>query len=329
MPAASSEPAPARPEVAVGRLRLPFGRRKRAPAVELPARERWARRAMLAPALIYTIVVTQIPFLVTLWYSLTSWNLLTGSGRRWVGLQNYIDFLEDSAFRSAAWHTVALTTLSVLLSMVLGIGLAVLLDRKFLGRSIVRTLLITPFLITPAAAALLWKNPLFDPVFGLINFVLRPFGLGHVDWISQYPMAAVVTVAVWQWTPFMMLIVLAGLQGQDRDTLNAARVDGAPPWRIFTRLTLPHLRPFIELGIVLGSIFLVQSFDLIFLMTQGGPGDATTNIPYFLYLVTFRKFDIGAAAALAVVVVIVTIIIAKFALNVISSLFSDAAMEGA
>jgi sorbitol/mannitol transport system permease protein len=301
--------------------------RNRPPAVPLTGKERWGRRALLAPALIYTIVVTQIPFLVTLFYSLHSWNLLRGSEREWIGLGNYTDFFRDARFREAALNTIVLTAASVFIAMAIGIALALLLDRKFLGRGVVRTLLISPFLIMPAAAALLWKNPMFDPVFGLLNFVLGPFGAGETDWISQHPKGAIITVAVWQWTPFMMLIVLAGLQGQDRDVLNAARTDGASPGRIFRTLTFPHLRPYIELGLVLGTIFLVQQFDAIFMITQGGPGTATTNIPYFLYVETFRRFEIGQAAALAVVVVIFTIVIASFALRVISNLFSDEAME--
>ena len=142
--------------------------------------------------------------------------------------------------------------------MILGLALALLLDRAFLGRGIVRTLLITPFLITPVAGALLWKTTMFDPVFGIVNFVLQPFGVGQVDWVSKFPLAAVMINLIWQWTPFMMLLILAGLQSMPRDILEAARVDGAKPFAMFRELTLPHLRRFIELGAVLGAIYLVK-----------------------------------------------------------------------
>ena len=159
-----------------------------------------------------------------------------------------------------------------------------MLDRKFIGRSVARTLLITPFLVMPAAAALVWKTSIYNPVFGLLNWALSPFGVGNVDWTSRFPLASIVIVLTWQWTPFMMLILLAGLQSQSPEILEAAKVDGASGWNTFRRITLPHMRQFIELSTLLGSIFIVQTFDAIFMITQGGPGTATTNLPYFIYL---------------------------------------------
>ncbi|MFC3505642.1 carbohydrate ABC transporter permease [Micromonospora krabiensis] len=279
--------------------------------------DRWTRRAPLLPALLFAIVVTQIPFLVTLYLSTLDWNALRPGERGFVGLANYADVLTDARLRAALVNTVVLTAGSVLVSVLLGLGLAVLLDRRFPGRGVVRTLLITPFLVMPMAAALLWKHAIYNPAYGLTNGVLG----GSTDWVSQYPMLSVVATLVWQWTPFMMLIILAGLQGQSTETLEAARVDGAGPWQIFVRITLPYLRPYLELGALLGSIYLVQTFDAVFTITQGGPGTATTNLPYEIYLTTFRKFEYGEAAAAGVVVVIGTIVVATFALRVISSLF--------
>ncbi|WP_433528192.1 carbohydrate ABC transporter permease [Micromonospora sp. CA-263727] len=279
--------------------------------------QRWSRRAPLLPALIFAIVVTQLPFLFTLYLSTQSWNVLRPGSREFIGLANYGRVLTDDRLRAALLNTVVLTASSVILSVLLGLGLAILLDRKFPGRGIVRTLLITPFLVMPMAAALLWKHAIYNPSYGLINGILG----GSTDWVSQYPMVSVVAALVWQWTPFMMLIILAGLQGQSLETLEAARVDGAGPWQTFTRVTLPYLRPYLELGALLGSIYLVQTFDAVFTITQGGPGRATTNLPYEIYLTTFRKFEYGEAAAAGVVVVIGTIIVATFALRVISSLF--------
>lgn len=305
------------------RAAAPGGRRP-APR-KLTAPERWKRRGPLLPALGFAIVLTQVPMLLTVYYSLHSQNLLRPGSKEFVGLANYGKVFTDALFRNAVFNTVVLTGSTVVLSMALGIGLAVLLDKKFLGRSIVRTLLITPFLVLPAAAALLWKTSMLNPVFGLLNWVLSPFGVEGVDWASEFPMASVVLVLVWQWTPFMMLIVLAGLQSQSPEVLEAAKVDGAGGWATFRRITLPHLRQFIELGILLGSIFIVQTFDAIFMITQGGPGQATTNLPYFIYQQTFRAFDVGEAAAAGVIVVIATIVIATFALRVISNLFREEA----
>ncbi|KXK62888.1 sugar ABC transporter permease [Micromonospora rosaria] len=279
--------------------------------------QRWSRRAPLLPALVFAIVVTQLPFLFTLYLSTQSWNALRPGSREFTGLANYGQVLTDDRLRAALVNTVVLTASSVILSVLLGLGLAVLLDRRFPGRGIVRTLLITPFLVMPMAAALLWKHAIYNPSYGLLNGI---FG-GSTDWVSAYPMTSVVTALVWQWTPFMMLIILAGLQGQSLETLEAARVDGAGPWQIFTRVTLPYLRPYLELGALLGSIYLVQTFDAVFTITQGGPGSATTNLPYEIYLTTFRKFEYGEAAAAGVVAVIGTIVVATLALRVLSSLF--------
>ncbi|HZD02750.1 MAG TPA: sugar ABC transporter permease [Actinomycetes bacterium] len=295
--------------------------RERATKAALERRGRWARRSLILPALVYTILVTQIPFVITIWYSLQSWNLLRPGSRRFAGLSNYSAIFTQTGFRTAVVNTVVFTASAVIISVVLGLVLATLLDRKFLGRGVVRTLLITPFLIMPTAGALLWKTTMLHPVFGIVNFVLKPFGVGSLDWASRFPMATIVIVAVWQWTPFMMIILLSGLQSQPTDIVEAARVDGAGGLAIFRYLTLPHLRPYLELGVLLGSIFILQTFDSIFMITQGGPGQATTNLPYFLYLQAFRRFEIGQAAALAIVVVIGTIVVATVALRVLSNLF--------
>jgi sorbitol/mannitol transport system permease protein len=286
------------------------------------------RRLPLLPALTFTIVVTQIPFLLTIWYSLQSWNLLHPTTKHFAGLDNYKTIFSDTIFRTALVNTVILTLAPVLLSLLFGLGIALLLDRKVFGRGLLRSLVISPFLVMPAAAALVWKFTILDTQFGLLNWVLKPFGVNNVDWINTYPKATIITVLTWQWTPFMVLILLAGLQSQPADVLEAARVDGASGLQIFRWMTLPHLRQYMELGIVLGSIYLVQSFDAIFMITSGGPGQKTTNIPFYLYEVAFRSFDIGRASALGVVVVILTILVATFALRTISGLFSDEGMEG-
>ena len=292
--------------------------------------ERWTRRFPLLPALIFTIIVTQLPFVVTLVISTLSWNILHPGDRHFVLLDNYATVFTDSRLRAAVFNTVTLTASTVIISMILGTVLAFLLDRKFRGRGVVRTLLIAPFLIMPMASALLWKHAIFNPTYGLlsgtVDAVERLFGDTtpvRVDWVTDYPMTAVVASLVWQWTPFMMLIILAGLQSQPGDVLEAARVDGAGGWQIFRSITLPHLRKYIELGALLGSIYLVQTFDAVFTITQGGPGTATTNLPYEIYLTMFRKYEYGEAAAAGVVVVVATIVVATFALRVVSSLFRE------
>ncbi len=276
------------------------------------------RRLPLLPALIFVIAVTQLPFLLTVFYSFQSWNLVRPGSRHFVGLDNYIDVFSDTTFLVALLNTVLLTVVCVFVALLLGLGLAILLDRKFLGRGVVRTLLITPFLILPAAGALLWKTTVFDPTYGLLHFV---FGT-DTDWLSEFPLASVMAQIVWQWTPFMMLLILAGLQSQAKDVLEAANVDGAGRWRTFVSITLPHLSRFLQLATLLGAIYIVNSFDAIFLMTQGGPGTASTNLPYYIYQRAFEGFDVGQSSAMGVIVVILTMIVATFALRLMFRTFS-------
>jgi sorbitol/mannitol transport system permease protein len=302
--------------------RLPAARRRAQRSTSL-SRERWKRRGPLLPAMIFMIVVTQLPFIITLVYSFFSWNLLRTEGRKFAWFENYSRVLSDSATWKALLVTVELTVGAVIVSVLIGLACAPLVDRKFLGRGIVRTLLIAPFLVMPAASALLWKTTMLHPVFGLVNWFLSPLGVGDVDWASKYPLVTIVAVEAWHWAPFMMLILLGGLQGQDRSILEAARVEGASSWQIFRYITLPHLRQYIELGVVLGSIYIVQTFDSIFMITQGGPGTATTNLPFDLYLKAFRAFNVGQAAALGVIVVFLTILVSTVALRVVSRIFED------
>ena len=283
--------------------------------------ERWLRRLPLLPALIYIVVVTQIPFVVTLWYSFQSYFWDVPGGAHFIGLSNYRTVFTNPAFRGSLVRSVVMTATAVIAAMILGVAFALLLDRKFFGRGVVRTLIITPFLIMPAAAALVWAGPMLDPNFGLLNYLLEPFGVNHVAWLSTHALGSVIVVMVWEWTPFMTLIVLAGLQSQPPDTLEAAKVDGAGALATFRELTLPHLRPYIELGILLGSIYLVNTFDAVRLMTNGGPGTDTTNLPFYLYQQVNNAFDIGGAAAAGVVTVILTIIVATFALRMFARVF--------
>ena len=286
--------------------------------------EGWARRAPLLPALVFTIIITQIPFLLTIFYSLQSWNLVRPGSQQFVWFENYVSVFADSQFRGVALNTVVMTVGSVLVAVVLGMVLALLLNRHFIGRGVVRTLLVTPFLITPVAAALLWKTTLLDPTYGLVNFLLSPFGAGDVAWTSSFPLVSVMVALIWQWTPFMMLLLLAGLQSMPSDQIEAARMDGAGAWAIFRELTLPHLRRFIELGTVLGAIYLVNTFDAVYMITQGGPGTASANLPYYIYQRAFLGFDIGQSAAMGVVVVVMTIIVATFALRLVFKSFGAA-----
>lgn len=284
----------------------------------------WARRAPLLPALIFMIIVTQLPFIGTLIISFMNWNAYYPDDIGFAGLDNFIAVISNPNTRAAIFTTILLTVAVVLVSLLLGTIIALLLDRTFLGQGIVRTMMITPFLIVPVAAALLWKHALYNPSYGLFNGLLRGvFGEGATqpDWISQLPLTAVIAALVWQWTPFMMLIILAGLQGRPLDVIEAARIDGCSSWEVFRYMTLPHLRQYLELGGLLGSIYIVQNFDAVFTITSGGLG--TANLPFVTYQIFYNAKEYGQASAAGVIVVIGTIIIATFALRSVSSLFKE------
>ena len=290
-------------------------------AASVSRRDAWRRRLPLLPAFIYVFLLTQIPFVLTIYYSFFSWNLLKPGSFMFAGLDNYSRLVTDEHIRTAVWNTVLLTASVIAISVVLGMAVAMLLNSEVFGKGLMRTLMIAPFLIMPTAGALIWKHTLLNPLYGLLPYLLKPFGLGRVDWVGQFPMVTVVAVEVWRWTPFMMLIILAGLQSQNPEVLEAARVDGANALQSFRRITLPLVRPFVELGALLGSLFVVQTYDSIYMLTYGGPGEDTTNIPFLLYLVAFQGYSIGQASAIGVVAVVITIIVATFALRTLFTIF--------
>ena len=288
----------------------------------------WSKRAPLLPALVFLVVVTQLPFVATLVISFLGWNALYPDERHFTGLDNYRTAFSDDALRTSIVTTVVLTTVVVLVSLALGLGLALLLDRQFRGRGFVRTILIAPFLVVPVAAALLWKHALYNPGYGLLNGLLtdvwRLFGSHsppQVDWITSMPKGAIEAALIWQWTPFMMLILLAGLQGRPLDVIEAARIDGASSWQVFRYMTFPHLRRYLELAALLGSIYIVQNFDAVFTITSGGLG--TANLPYSIYETFYQGHDYGLASAAGVIVVVGTIAIATFALRMVSTLLRE------
>jgi sorbitol/mannitol transport system permease protein len=291
-------------------LERPAGRSARFP----PAR--WLRnqpvgRLLILPALIYAIVVTQAPFVLTVWYSLQRYNLQRPDRRGFVGIDNYRTVLErDPAFREAVVNTVFFVVAAVMLSLLLGLFYAELVNHRFPGRGVVRTMLITPFLIMPVAAALNWKNMMLNPNFGVVDWVIGAVlpGKPSPNWLGEYPAASIITVLTWRWAPFMMLILLAGMQSISEEVREAVRVDGATAWQEFRDITLPHLYRFLQLGGLLGTVFIIQEVDPIYMMTKGGPGNATTTLPYLVFRKAIEGSNIGLAAAVGVIVVVLSIV---------------------
>ena len=292
------------------------------PQVRLAEKKKaFLARSLILPALIFALILTQIPFLVTIYFSMLNWNQLYPNEIGFNWFANYVTVFTGPDFLSSLLATVLITGSSVILSLLFGLGFAILLDRKFPGQTLARTLLITPFLIMPAAAALIWKWSMLDANVGMINYALTSLGLPAIAWNTDLPAVTIIMLLTWQYTPFMMLILLAGLQSQSREVLEAASVDGSGAFRTFQWITLPHLRQYIEIATLLGSIMLLQVFDPIAIMTKGTGN--TKTLSYLLYERAFIGLDVGQAAAFGVVTVVITILVATIALRTLFKVFMN------
>ena len=275
------------------------------------------RKFLSAPGLTFLVIVTQIPFVFAIWFSFTNWNLVRPETAGFIGFdrlfRNYGRILTNPDFLAVVINTVVLTVSVVVITFIGGLGFALLLNRPFLGRAFARTLLISPFLMMPVAAAVLWKNVMLDPSFGLLSYYLRFFGVRNFYALEAFPMPSVIAIVSWQWIPFVMLILLAGLQSLPDSTVEAARIDGATGFNMFRHIILPHLTRCIEIALLLETIFILSEFGIIFVTTSGGPGIQTTNLPYQIFLEAFSRQNVGRASAYGIfAVILANIVIALF-----------------
>lgn len=284
-------------------------------------RPRDLRKFLSAPAIVFLILVTQVPFAMTIWYGFTNWNLLRPNSTGFLGFdqmwRNYGRILRNPDFYTVLWNTIYLTLAVVAVTFVLGMMFALLLNRPFPGRAVARTMLISPFLVMPVAAAVLWKNVMLDPSFGFSAWVMRSLGLESVYLVQEAPMLSIIGIVSWQWTPFVMLILLAGLQSLPEDIVEAAQLDGANALAMFRHITLPHLRRFIEIALLLEVIFVLNVFGQIFVVTSGGPGLQTTNLPYQIFLEAFSRWNIGRASAYGIFAIVLANIVVVMFLQVL------------
>jgi len=273
---------------------------------------RSTRLLFIAPAIVYLLILTQAPFVLTLWYSFHAWVLTSPElGVRFVGIANFAyTIAHDPIFRASVLNLVIITVGIIFGSLVIGGALALLLNRSFPGRSLARSLAIAPFFIMPTVNAVVWKNLLLNPVFGFITWIVVHLGLPRTDVFSSDPKFGIIAIAVWQWTPFMMLIILAGLQSVPDDVREAAHLDGVTSWSEFRYITLPLVRTYVELATLLATIYVLQLFGEIYVATQGGPGSATTTLPYYVFQTISESNDVGLASAEGVCAVVIASIIA-------------------
>ena len=272
------------------------------------------------PALVYMIVLTQIPFLLAVWFSLHSWNLLVPSeGQPFVGLSNYIStFFHDPNFWPIMGNTLELVAGAMILALIAGTVVALLLNRPMPGRNVLRALATVPFLVTPSVMSLIWKDLFLTPSSGIVDWLFHFVGLPNVAWFSTFPLQSIILIVAWEWTPFVMLVILAGLQSIPNEVLEAAKVDGASAWTTFWLIIFPLLRRAYEIALLFGTIFIFQTFGEIYVTTAGGPGITTNTLPFYTYRTAFTSFQIGQASALGVIGVIVAILAARGMLRVMT-----------
>lgn len=252
------------------------------------------------PALVVVLAVIVFPWAFTIWMSLHEWKV--GAPTTFVGFANYFRLPGDARFVESVWHTLVYTVLSVVLPLLLGTFAALVFHAKIPMRGLLRGLFILPMMATPVAIALVWTM-MFHPQLGVLNYLLSLVGLPAQLWVFHPAtvIPSLVLVETWQWTPLVMLIVLGGLAAIPTEPYESALIDGATVWQMFRYITLPLITPFLFIAAMIRMIDAVKSFDIIFAITQGGPGSASETINLYLYSVAFVYYDVGYASAIAIV----------------------------
>jgi sorbitol/mannitol transport system permease protein len=261
------------------------------------------------PAITIVALVTQAPILVTLGLSLVQWIVVRPDlGVTFVGLNNYIEILLSRDFYAVVLNTALITVVSLAACTLLGILFGLMLDQDFPGVNIVRTLILSPFFVMDAVAGIIWRTMMLNSSFGFNESIASLLHIAPIDFFGVYSLLTIIILIVWQWTPFFVLIMLAGFRSISAEIVDSARVDGAGWLRELVFIRLPIIMNHIEVAILLGLIFVLKVFGLIFVTTRGGPGFSSANLPFYVYRVAFLGWDVGHAAALAVVTVAITLV---------------------
>ncbi len=278
---------------------------------------RSAARLMMAPSVLLLFAWMIVPLATTIYFSTLNYNLLSPGDHAFLGITNYQYFLTDPAFFDALINTLLLVGGVLFITIIGGIGFALLLDQQIYGQGIVRILAIAPFFVMPTVAALVWKNMFMNPVNGLFAYFFRLAGMEPLDWLASIPLFSIIIIVAWQWLPFATLILLTSLQSLDEEQKEAAEMDGASAFSRFIYLTLPHMARAITVVILIETIFLLSVFAEILVTTNGGPGTDSTNLTYLIYSQALLQFDIGGASAGGIVAVILANIVAIFLVRIV------------
>ncbi|MCP4207893.1 MAG: sugar ABC transporter permease [Shimia sp.] len=280
---------------------------------------RSAARIMMAPAVVLLLGWMLVPLIMTLWFSFTKYLPLRGDsierGLDWVGFSNYVRFISSSSFWPAVHTTLIMVGGVLLITVVLGILLAMLLDQPFWGQGVVRILVIAPFFVMPTVSALVWKNMIMDPVNGIFAHLWRFFGAEPVAWLQDASLSSIIMIVSWQWLPFATLILLTAIQSLDSEQVEAAEMDGAPSLKRFWHIVLPHLARAITIVILIQTIFLLSIFAEIFVTTGGAFG--TRTLTYLIFQRVIDSQNIGLGSAGGVYAIILANIVAIFLMRIV------------
>ena len=276
---------------------------------------RSAARIMMAPAVFLLLVWMLVPLCMTLWFSVRDYRPLRGGDNGFVGMDNFVRFLTSNSFWPSIMTTLIIVGGVLLISICLGVLLAMLLDQPMWGQGVVRILVIAPFFVMPTVSALVWKNMFMDPVNGVFSYIWRFFGADPVVWLSEMPLVSIVMIVSWQWLPFATLILLTAIQSLDSEQLEAAEMDGASPLARFAFITLPHLSRAITIVILIQTIFLLAVFAEIFVTTGGAFG--TRTLTYLIYQRVLESQNVGLGSAGGVYAIILANIVAIFLMRIV------------
>ncbi len=276
---------------------------------------RSAARIMMAPAVILLLGWMLVPLIMTLYFSFKRYLPLRGGDLGWTGFDNYVRFVTSASFWPSVITTLIIVGSVLVITVVLGILLAVLLDQPMWGQGIVRILIIAPFFVMPTVSALVWKNMFFDPVNGLFAHLWKFFGATPVSWLSDASLQSIVLIVSWQWLPFATLILLTAIQSLDSEQLEASEIDGAPPLARFGYIVLPHLSRAITIVVLIQTIFLLSVFAEIFVTTQGSFG--TRTLTYLIYQRVLESQNVGLGSAGGVYAIILANIVAIFLMRIV------------
>ena len=274
-------------------------------------------RLLMTPAVATLFLWMIVPLVMTIYFSLIRYNLMQPEAVGFIGLENFEYFVTDASFGAAVINTLLLLGSVILITVIGGIGLALLVDDPFPGRGLVRILLISPFFVMPTVNALLWKHMMMNPIYGVLAQVWQFFGATPVDWLTDFPLLSVIIMVSWQWLPFATLIFITALQSMSREQLEASRMDGATYLQQLRYLYIPHLGRSIAVVVMIEMIFLLSVFAEIYTTTGGGPGDASTNVAFLIFKHALLSFDAGVASAGALFAVVLANIAAIFLIRMV------------